>query len=256
MLLSSSWEMPGLPWKTSAAPSAAGTWIRPIVRKRQPLPGPGTKPSSRLRPPAHAIARPVGGHRRRQQDASGPRDVVVCAAGSMPGDLHKLWRTRDHKGYHVEYGYSCMGYEIAGGLGVKMAAPDREVYRPGRRRLLSDDGAGTGDGRPGEASRSSSCWSRTMGSRPSGRSRSHWIAAIRHFLAVPEPRTGGSMGTTCRWISRPTRRALACCDAGQDRGELTAAWWSRVRSGASPRLHRDRSGYPCAGAASRGGTCR
>ena len=45
----------------------------------------------------------------------------------MPGDLHKLWRTRDPKGYHVEYGYSCMGYEIAGGLGVKMAAPDREV---------------------------------------------------------------------------------------------------------------------------------
>ncbi|HST17962.1 MAG TPA: 3D-(3,5/4)-trihydroxycyclohexane-1,2-dione acylhydrolase (decyclizing) [Gaiellaceae bacterium] len=61
-------------------------------------------------------------------DASAPRDVVVCAAGSMPGDLHKLWRTRDPKGYHVEYGYSCMGYEIAGGLGVKMAAPDREVF--------------------------------------------------------------------------------------------------------------------------------
>jgi 3D-(3,5/4)-trihydroxycyclohexane-1,2-dione acylhydrolase (decyclizing) len=60
-------------------------------------------------------------------DLSGPRDVVVCAAGSMPGDLHKMWRTRDAKGYQVEYGYSCMGYEIAGGLGVKMAAPDREV---------------------------------------------------------------------------------------------------------------------------------
>jgi 3D-(3,5/4)-trihydroxycyclohexane-1,2-dione acylhydrolase (decyclizing) len=60
--------------------------------------------------------------------AAEPRDVVVCAAGSMPGDLHKLWRTRDPKGYHVEYGYSCMGYEIAGGLGVKLAAPDREVY--------------------------------------------------------------------------------------------------------------------------------
>jgi 3D-(3,5/4)-trihydroxycyclohexane-1,2-dione acylhydrolase (decyclizing) len=59
---------------------------------------------------------------------SGPRDVVVCAAGSMPGDLHKLWRTRDPKGYHVEYGYSTMGYEIAGGLGIKLAAPDREVF--------------------------------------------------------------------------------------------------------------------------------
>jgi 3D-(3,5/4)-trihydroxycyclohexane-1,2-dione acylhydrolase (decyclizing) len=52
------------------------------------------------------------------------RDVVVCAAGSMPGDLHKMWRTRDRKGYHVEYGFSCMGYEIAGGLGVKMAVLD------------------------------------------------------------------------------------------------------------------------------------
>ena len=60
-------------------------------------------------------------------DTSEPRDVVVCAAGSMPGDLHKLWRTRDPKGYHVEYGYSCMGYEVAGGLGVKLADPDREV---------------------------------------------------------------------------------------------------------------------------------
>jgi 3D-(3,5/4)-trihydroxycyclohexane-1,2-dione acylhydrolase (decyclizing) len=61
-------------------------------------------------------------------ELSGPRDVVVCAAGSMPGDLHKLWRPRDPKGYHVEYGYSTMGYEIAGGLGVKMADPTREVY--------------------------------------------------------------------------------------------------------------------------------
>jgi len=57
-----------------------------------------------------------------------PRDVMVCAAGSLPGDLHKLWRTREPKGYHLEYGYSTMGYEIAGGLGVKMADPSREVY--------------------------------------------------------------------------------------------------------------------------------
>jgi 3D-(3,5/4)-trihydroxycyclohexane-1,2-dione acylhydrolase (decyclizing) len=59
---------------------------------------------------------------------SDARDVVVCAAGSMPGDLHKLWRTRERKGYHVEYGYSCMGYEIAGGIGVRMASPDRDVF--------------------------------------------------------------------------------------------------------------------------------
>ncbi len=59
---------------------------------------------------------------------SRPQDVVLCAAGSLPGDLHKLWRSRDPKGYHLEYGYSCMGYEIAGGLGAKMADPEREVY--------------------------------------------------------------------------------------------------------------------------------
>src|SRR5271156_5446989 len=57
-----------------------------------------------------------------------PRDIIVNAAGSLPGDLHKLWRTRDPKGYHMDYGYSCMGYEVAGGLGVKMADPSREVY--------------------------------------------------------------------------------------------------------------------------------
>ena len=61
-------------------------------------------------------------------ELSDPRDVVVCAAGSMPGDLHKLWQTRDPKGYHVEYGYSCMGYEVAGGLGVRLACPDRDVF--------------------------------------------------------------------------------------------------------------------------------
>ena len=59
---------------------------------------------------------------------AGDRDVVVQAAGSMPGDLQRLWRARDPKAYHVEYGYSCMGYEIAGGLGVKLADPSREVF--------------------------------------------------------------------------------------------------------------------------------
>ncbi|HEX7744477.1 MAG TPA: 3D-(3,5/4)-trihydroxycyclohexane-1,2-dione acylhydrolase (decyclizing) [Micromonosporaceae bacterium] len=66
-------------------------------------------------------------------EAAGPSDVVVCAAGSMPGDLHKLWRAAGPKQYHVEYGYSCMGYEIAGGLGVRLAqlaggAADAEVF--------------------------------------------------------------------------------------------------------------------------------
>ena len=55
-------------------------------------------------------------------------DVVVCAAGGLPGELHKLWRTPAPGGYHMEYGFSCMGYEIAGGLGVKLAHPQNEVF--------------------------------------------------------------------------------------------------------------------------------
>jgi 3D-(3,5/4)-trihydroxycyclohexane-1,2-dione acylhydrolase (decyclizing) len=61
-------------------------------------------------------------------DAAEARDVVVCAAGSMPADLHKLWRTRDPKQFHLEYGNSCMGYEIPGAIGIRLADPDREVF--------------------------------------------------------------------------------------------------------------------------------
>jgi 3D-(3,5/4)-trihydroxycyclohexane-1,2-dione acylhydrolase (decyclizing) len=61
-------------------------------------------------------------------EASGRRDVLVSAAGSHPGDLHKLWPTRSPNGYHMEYGYSCMGYEIPGAIGAKMADPSREVF--------------------------------------------------------------------------------------------------------------------------------
>src|SRR5258706_14459916 len=68
----------------------------------------------------------IGAVQRSAAD-SAAGDIVVCAAGGLPGELHKLWRTSVPGGYHLEYGYSCMGYEIAGGLGVKMARPDREV---------------------------------------------------------------------------------------------------------------------------------
>jgi len=61
-------------------------------------------------------------------DYADPEDVVLCAAGSLPGDLHKLWRSKDSKSFHLEYGYSCMGYEISGGLGAKIACPEREIY--------------------------------------------------------------------------------------------------------------------------------
>ena len=60
--------------------------------------------------------------------AAGPGGTVVCAAGGLPGELHKLWRSAGPGGYHLEYGFSCMGYEIAGGLGVKLARPERDVF--------------------------------------------------------------------------------------------------------------------------------
>ncbi|HZC34633.1 MAG TPA: thiamine pyrophosphate-dependent enzyme, partial [Chthoniobacterales bacterium] len=64
---------------------------------------------------------------QRSSPKSTTDDIVVCAAGTLPAELHKLWRTSTPGGYHMEYGYSCMGYEIAGGLGVKMARPEREI---------------------------------------------------------------------------------------------------------------------------------
>ena len=79
----------------------------------------------------HAVEGPVlsqGAVIGLLDEVTTPRDIILNAAGSLPGDLHKLWRARDPKQYHLEYGYSCMGYEIAAGLGVRMAAPDREVF--------------------------------------------------------------------------------------------------------------------------------
>ena len=61
------------------------------------------------------------------QRAAGPDTVVMCAAGTMPGELHKLWKAGRPGSYHMEYGFSCMGYEIAGAMGIKMAEPDRDV---------------------------------------------------------------------------------------------------------------------------------
>jgi 3D-(3,5/4)-trihydroxycyclohexane-1,2-dione acylhydrolase (decyclizing) len=100
------------PFHTQRATALAQEWDRTVERAY-----------TRGHGPLPAQSEVIGAVNR----VSDPTDVVVCAAGSMPGDLHKLWRTRDPKGYHVEYGYSCMGYEIAGGLGIKMADPDREV---------------------------------------------------------------------------------------------------------------------------------
>jgi 3D-(3,5/4)-trihydroxycyclohexane-1,2-dione acylhydrolase (decyclizing) len=103
-------------WEARAADRSAawGDEVRRLVSERA---GAGAPPSQ---------ASIIGAI----NDAAGDTGVVVCAAGSAPGDLHKLWRARDPdgKGYHVEYGYSCMGYEIPGAIGVKLAAPDRHVF--------------------------------------------------------------------------------------------------------------------------------
>ena len=117
--------------RARAARDGAGRAGRsPGLPSAQPRTGRRLGPDrrARLHAGARPAARPVGSHRRCQRCQRAPAMSWSCAAGSMPGDLHKLWRTRDPKGYHVEYGFSCMGYEIAGGLGVKMAAPDREVF--------------------------------------------------------------------------------------------------------------------------------
>ena len=88
-----------------------------------PLPGQAeTSPS--LHSPLPGQAEVIGAVNEAARDTG----IVLTAAGSMPGDLHRLWRTGDPGTYHVEYGYSCMGYEIAGGLGARMAAPDRDVF--------------------------------------------------------------------------------------------------------------------------------
>ena len=114
-------------------------WSRPSTPSRAGDQGMGCRRRAAFAPVRAGVPRPDGDHRRGAR-GSRPADVVVQAAGSLPGDLHKLWRVRDPLGYHVEYAYSCMGYEIAGGLGVKraLAALGSRRHRHGRRRLVPD----------------------------------------------------------------------------------------------------------------------
>jgi 3D-(3,5/4)-trihydroxycyclohexane-1,2-dione acylhydrolase (decyclizing) len=103
-----------LSW-TSEAQRQAQRWQQIVDRVTAPPPRKTLLPSD---------AQVLGAVNR----VAGRNSVVVCAAGGLPGELHKLWRAADATAYHLEYGYSCMGYEIAGGLGVKLAAPQRDVY--------------------------------------------------------------------------------------------------------------------------------
>ena len=110
---------------------APGDWIaktRELTAQWQRFVDEATAPSTTALP---TDAQVMGAVNR----AAGPRDVVVCAAGSLPNELQKLWRTADGKGFHLEYGFSCMGYEIPGAIGVKMASPEREVFT-----LMGDGG--------------------------------------------------------------------------------------------------------------------
>ena len=86
------------------------------------------KEVDRIYAPRHAPVVTQGEVIGAVNNFANPSAIMICAAGSLPGDLHKLWRTKQPGGYHMEYGYSCMGYEIAAGLGAKMACPDRDVY--------------------------------------------------------------------------------------------------------------------------------
>ncbi|NIE88648.1 thiamine pyrophosphate-dependent enzyme, partial [Burkholderia sp. Tr-860] len=102
---------------TTRAQSLAAAWRDTVQTLTNAPAQPGTLPYD-----ADVI-----GAVQRKLDASAAGDIAVCAAGTLPAELHKLWRAAVPGGYHIEYGYSCMGYEIAGGLGAKLARPEREV---------------------------------------------------------------------------------------------------------------------------------
>jgi 3D-(3,5/4)-trihydroxycyclohexane-1,2-dione acylhydrolase (decyclizing) len=113
------WKADGA-WTARCKAGAAG-WVSKVTELTTNVPAAGTLPYD---------AEVMGAVRDSLNDAggdSGKHDVVVCAAGTLPAELHKLWRASLPGNYHMEYGYSCMGYEIAGALGAKMARPDQEV---------------------------------------------------------------------------------------------------------------------------------
>ena len=204
--------------RPAEAPRATGLDRRQRGRRRSRAGRRGGRGSEASAPSRRtAAAEPGRGHRRDQR--RGRRDgVVVCAAGSAPGDLHKLWRARDPKSYHVEYGYSCMGYEIPGAIGVKLAAPDRDVFVHGRRRLLPD-APGRARDRGGREHQDRG----RAGGQPRLRVDRRAVALARlGRLRHPLPAQGGapaarraerrgrrSRPTHCPWTSRRMPRASA-----------------------------------------------
>jgi 3D-(3,5/4)-trihydroxycyclohexane-1,2-dione acylhydrolase (decyclizing) len=166
---------------------------------------------------------------------AGPSDIMVAAAGGLPGELHKLWRTTDPKGYHLEYGYSCMGYEIAGGLGVKLARPDRRIIvlvGDGSYLMMNSEIATTVmmglkldivllDNRASAASTACSNMSAT------GRSTTSWP-----MYRTPPPRT--SISRSMRGASAPRRRRSAALPSWKPLSTALAARPSAMSSSSRP----------------------
>ena len=154
-----------------------------------------------------------------------PRDVVVCAAGSMPGDIHKLWRVRDRKAYHVEYGFSCMGYEIPASHRRQARRPDPRGLRDGRRRRLPDDADRARHRRPGagQGRRRARAEPRLPLDRLA--LREPGLPALRHQL--PDARRGVAAGSTATCVPvdlAANARSLGChVIEVHSRAELEAA---------------------------------
>jgi 3D-(3,5/4)-trihydroxycyclohexane-1,2-dione acylhydrolase (decyclizing) len=109
-----------LAW-TQQARELSAQWVQRVTELTTATPAVGTLPYD---------AEVIGAVRESAKALgldSATHDVVVCAAGTLPAELHKLWRAAGPGNYHMEYGYSCMGYEIAAGLGIKIARPEQEV---------------------------------------------------------------------------------------------------------------------------------
>ena len=170
-------------------------------------------------------------------DTGDPDAVMVGAAGSLPGDMHKLWRSRHPKQFHLEYGYSCMGYEIAGGLGVKMADPEREVYvmlgdgsylMMAQEIITSVQEKQQADHRPHEQQRLSAA---------SARSPVRWVrrasapATPSPAKRVCRPMTAATMRSrSCRSIWWPTHAAWAHTSSNARRYEDVVAALQEAKS--------------------------
>ena len=183
---------------------------------------------------------------QRSHPQSAAHDIVVCAAGTLPAELHKLWRALRPGGYHMEYGYSCMGYEIAGGIGVKMAHPRARDRRDGRRWQLPD--AELGDRDLGDARhearhrRSGQPWLWLHPPAAAGRWRRGLQQSVRR-LRAGFARNAGDRLRSARALARRAGRARGIDRRARGGARPGASGRSHVRRGHRHRsLAHDRGG--------------